>query len=93
MSQINPLTGYVIGSVLAQNRTAAEKERQLRRVRNLGRNSALQGDQLELTVESAEAINETNDQGRRRPDQQPEHHTPDSEDDEENPPSHLDLTA
>jgi hypothetical protein len=61
MSQINPFTGAIIQGMQVPPRQGAEKDRQLRRVQNLSRNSALQGDQLEHQVESADAPHAVND--------------------------------
>ncbi len=96
MSNINPFTGYVIGSVQAQNRIAADKDRQLRRVRNLARNSALQGDQLDLSVESPEALSEAGEKPHEEaPEQRHPHHSDaeHQEQEKDDTPDHLDLTA
>jgi hypothetical protein len=96
MSQINPFTGAIIQGALVPPRQSAEKDRQIRRVQNLTKNSALQGDQLEHQVESADAPHAVNDgqehtyNPQRRP---PRQHTPQKPDDEEGPPAHVDLTA
>jgi hypothetical protein len=55
MTQINPFTGAIIQGMQVQPRQGAEKDRQVRRVQNLSKNSALQGDELEHQVESAVA--------------------------------------
>lgn len=56
MTQINPFLGAVAQGTQVQQRHSAEKERQIRRVQNLGKNAALQGDRLEHQVESADAV-------------------------------------
>ena len=61
MSQINPFTGAIIQGMQVPPRNSAEKDRQIRRVQNLSKNSALQGDQLEHQVESADAPHAVND--------------------------------
>lgn len=61
MTQINPFTGAIIQGMQVQPRQSAEKDRQIRRVQNLSKNSALQGDQLEHQVESADAPHAVND--------------------------------
>ncbi|MFI5379744.1 MAG: hypothetical protein ACHRHE_10635 [Tepidisphaerales bacterium] len=60
MSQINPFT-WVVQQGQVQQKQAATKERQVRRVQNLARNVALTGDQLEHQVESADAIRQAED--------------------------------
>jgi hypothetical protein len=55
MSQINPFTGAIVQGMQVQPRQSAEKDRQIRRTQNLSKNSALQGDELEHQVESADA--------------------------------------
>lgn len=61
MSQINPFTGAIIQSTQAQQVQSGERQRQVRRVQNLVKNSALQGDQLEHQVESADALHPAGD--------------------------------
>ena len=61
MTQINPFTGAIVQGMQVQPRQSAEKDRQIRRVQNLSKNSALQGDQLEHQVESADAPNAVSD--------------------------------
>jgi hypothetical protein len=61
MSQINPFTGAIIQGMQVPPRQSAEKDRQIRRVQNLSKNSALQGDQLEHQVESADAPHPVDD--------------------------------
>ena len=95
MTQINPFTGAIIQGSQLPPRQIADKDRQIRRAQNLAKNSALQGDQLEHQVESADALHATNDsrdsfhQQRRPPNP---HKTP-----AKPPPSdkdpHIDLTA
>ena len=96
MSQINPFTGAIIQGSLVPPRQSAEKDRQIRRGQNLTKNSALQGDQLEHQVESADAPHAVNDgqdhtyHPNRRP---PRPHTPPKPNDEQEPPAHVDVTA
>lgn len=60
MSQINPFT-WVAQQGQVQQQQAATKERRVRRVQNLARNAALNGDQLEHQVESTDAIRHVED--------------------------------
>lgn len=94
MTQINPFTGAIVQSTQVQARRGVEKERAIRRLQNLGKNAALQGDQLEHQVESSDALPSINDQGttynpRRRPSQR--HPKPKSQQDEGQ--DHVDLKA
>ena len=43
------------------NTQSASRDRQIRRTQNLGKNSALSGDQLEHQVESSDALHGIND--------------------------------
>ena len=53
MTQINPFLGAVAQSTQVQQRQSAEKQRQIRRLQNLGKNAALQGEEVDHEVESA----------------------------------------
>ena len=66
MTQINPFTGAIIQSGQVQPKQSAEKDRQIRRLQNLGKNAALQGDHLEHQVESSDALHSTDDRGAGR---------------------------
>lgn len=96
MTQINPFTGAIIQGMQVQPRQGAEKDRQVRRVQNLSKNSALQGDELEHQVESAVAPHATDDgqenayNPQRRSTPQQAHHEDDSED---GGTPHVDVTA
>lgn len=61
MTQINPLTGAVIQSAQVQPHQSAAKDRQIRRIQDLAKNAALQGDRLEHQVESTDALHAIND--------------------------------
>lgn len=91
MTQINPFTGAIIQGGQIQPLQRAEKDRQIRRMQNLGKNSALQGDRLEHQVESSDAIHAAADgadsQRQGKGEQQRSRHQ------EEQEPPHLDLTA
>ena len=97
MSQINPFTGAIIQGMQVPPRQGAEKDRQLRRVQNLSKNSALQGDQLEHQVESADALHAVdegqehanNPQRRSARPQQPKS----QDEDEDGGTPHVDVTA
>lgn len=62
MSQINPFSGYVAGSAQVQRQQAADKDRQVRRAQQLTKNVALEDDQLEHQVESAEELKPVREQ-------------------------------
>src|SRR5690348_4516795 len=62
MSQINPFTGSVLQAPQVQRQQATDKDRQLRRAADQQKNAALQGEQLEHQVESAEELPEIHDQ-------------------------------
>lgn len=94
MTQVNPFTGSIVQAPQVQRTQAAEKDRHLRKVQDLAKNAALQGDQLQHEVESSEALTPVHDQppkqqrrARSRPPRSPQ---VDSEDPGE---SHLDVTA
>ncbi len=69
MTQMNPLTGALVGALVVQPRQDAEKARQLRRQQNLKRDSSLRGDEFEHQVDSADALDGVGD--RRENDQPP----------------------
>jgi len=94
MSQINPFTGAIIQSTFVQQRQGDDKERQIRRVQNLGKNAALQGDRLEHQVESSDALQPIHDQetpfqSNRRSRKHPQSPQPQKQDGQD----HVDLTA
>jgi hypothetical protein len=94
MSQINPFTGSILQTTQAQRLQATDKDRQVRRAREIVKNSALTEDQLEHQVESSEELTPTDkEQKHERRFKRPKHHAPDpkSKPDDEEP--HLDLTA
>lgn len=90
MTQINPFTGAIVQSMQVQPRQSAEKDRQIRRMQNLVKNAALQGDHLEHQVESTDALHATNDGQDSHPEQQKNPHPQHPKKDE---PPHIDLTA
>lgn len=93
MTQINPFTGAIILSGQVQLRQSAEKERQIRRLQNLSKNAALQGDRLEHQVESSDTLHvASNEQEREQPRRQPQQQQEPQEEGEEGTP-HIDLTA
>jgi hypothetical protein len=94
MTQINPFTGAIIQGTQVQQRQGIEKERHIRRVQNLSKNAALQGDRLEHQVESSDALGSINDQGtkynpQRRP---PQRHAPGKTQHDEGQ-EHIDVKA
>jgi hypothetical protein len=95
MSQINPFTGAIIQSTQVQQTKSSAHDKHIRRVQNLDKNSALQGDELEHQVESADSLHPTNDRGDSyQPQRQQQHHQKKSSSDpEEEPPKTIDVTA
>ncbi len=95
MTQINPFTGAIIQSTQVQQRQGADKERHIRRLQNVAKNSALQGDRLEHQVESSDALHGISDQGNSLNKQRksPQHHRQQSKPEEGEEQDHIDLTA
>lgn len=94
MTQINPLTGSLIQSTQVQPRQSADKERQIRRLQNLSKNTALQGDRLEHQVESSDSLHALNDQGNGQQQRRQQHtHPKKCKADQQDEESHIDLTA
>ncbi|MDB5293629.1 MAG: hypothetical protein JWL69_4870 [Phycisphaerales bacterium] len=89
MSQLNPLSGSILGSVQAQRQMAVDKERQLRRARALGKDVAAHDDELEHQVESSEELQPVQDEAEEQRDQRKR--KPPQKDADEKP--RLDLTA
>ncbi|MCC6424539.1 MAG: hypothetical protein IT447_13780 [Phycisphaerales bacterium] len=91
MDYLSPITGSILQGPTASQQQSAEKTSQLRRQRQMQRNIAVQDEQLEYQVESAEelsAIREERNQDhpqRKRPTPNP------SAEDSDEP--HIDLTA
>lgn len=89
MTQINPFTGAVIQSGQVSANQNASRQRQIRRLQNLSKNTALRGDDLEHQVESSDALhgahNEESYQPRREQPQRPSNPSGQEE--------HIDLTA
>lgn len=90
MNFLNPIAGSILQGPQASQEQSADKVRQLRRQRQMQRNIAVQDEQMEYQVESAEelsAIREERDSDhrRRQPPQYP------AADDNDEP--HIDLTA
>jgi hypothetical protein len=95
MSQINPFTGAIIQSTQVQQTKSTAQDKHIRRVQNLGKNSALAGDELEHQVESSDALHPANDRGDSyQPQRQPQHPKKQSSPNpDEDPPKNIDLTA
>jgi hypothetical protein len=96
MSQINPFAGSILQSTQAQRTQATERDRQVRRARETVKDSALPGDELEHQVESSEELTPIHEETRherrfKRPTHQNEDGNTDGEENEGE--SHLDLTA
>lgn len=90
MTQINPFTGAIVQSMQVQPRLSAEKDRQIRRMQNLTKNAALQGDRLEHQVESADALHPADDgqDSQLGHQKNPQQHPP-----KQDEPPHIDFTA
>ena len=93
MSQINPFTGAIIQSTQAQQTKSAAQDKHIRRVQNLGKNAGLTGDQLEHQVESTDALHPASDRDSYQPQRQPPHKQHPKEQDKDEPPKNIDLTA
>ncbi len=93
MTQINPFTA-IIQSGQVQQQHSAEKKRQLRRMQNLGKNAALQGDRLEHQVESSDAVQAIHDQENSyQPQRRSGHRPPPPKPNADDEGEHLDVTA
>lgn len=88
MTQINPFTGAIVMGTAVQQRHGVEKERQLRRLQNLSKNTALQGEDLEHQVENTDTVHPSNDGQGSNPQQHPEQQKSDGDQ-----PPHIDLKA
>jgi hypothetical protein len=104
MTQINPFAGSVAQSPQVQRTQAAEKDQQVRKSQDRGKDAGLAGgDTFEHQVESTDAPQPIHDEDERHQDprrqRRPSHGTqspPDSaeeSDDHDSPPPQLDLTA
>jgi hypothetical protein len=94
MTFFNPLSGSLLPATPAQR--AAEKGRQIARSQALRKNTAAEGDRVDVEheVESADAPTEVGDEsggGGRNPRQQPRREPP--EPDPDGPAPRLDITA
>ncbi len=96
MSQINPFTGSILQAPQVQRNQAAEKDRQVRKAHDLSKNAALQGDQHQHEVESAEApsaVHEEQPKNPRRRKNAAHAHEESAQRDDSAGDEHLDLTA
>ena len=102
MSQINPFTGSVLQTPHVQRTQASDRDRQLRRVNDLSKNAALQGDQHQHEVESSEAITPVHEEQSRNAKHQKKSPPHDAahdaardaaHDDDAGGDAHVDLTA
>jgi hypothetical protein len=96
MTPINALNAAIVQGSQVQQRQSTDRQRQIRRVQNLSKNSALQGDTLEHQVESADAVGSVGD-GRdsthpRRRRQRPKANAP-VKPEQEPGGGHVDVTA
>ncbi len=92
MDTVNPLAGAILQSTQVQRQQGVEKQRQLRRAQSQTKNSALPAEQLEHQVESCEELSAVHDEdpAKRPP---PKRSTARRQDEKDQEPSHLDLTA
>ena len=90
MTQINPFTGAIVMGTTVQQRQGVEKERQLRRLQNLSKNTALQGEDLDHQVENTDTVHPSND-GQGGQGSNPQQHPGQQKPDDEQP--HIDLKA
>jgi hypothetical protein len=95
MSQINPFTGSILQTPQVQRQQSVDKDRQVRRVQDLAKNTALADDRLEHQVESSEELKPIHeDQRHERRFKRPLHRQHKSKDDSsDNEEPHVDLTA
>lgn len=101
VSQINPFTGSVLQAPHVQRTQATDRDRQLRRVNDLSKNAALQGEQHQHEVESSEAVTPAHDdqprnprQGKKSPPPHDDAHgAAPNDDDGAGGDAHVDLTA
>ena len=71
MTDINPLTGAVIGSALVGSQAGLVKQRQVRRAQSLRKDSASREDTFEQQVESTEelvGVHERKEESQKRRD-------------------------
>ena len=96
VSQINPFTGSVLQAPNVQRTQASDRDRQLRRVTDLSKNAALQGDQHQHEVESSAAITPVHEEQSRNAKQQKKSPPNDAAHDaapDDDSAGHVDLTA
>lgn len=92
MDVINPLAGSFLQGTQVQRQQLIEKQRQARRSQALEKDVAARDDQLEHQVESAEELAPLHDEPTEDQRQHNEKRKPHAAV-EEQPSSHLDLTA
>lgn len=94
MSQINPFLGSILQSPQVQRQQAVEKDRLVRRARDVAKNAALLDDQLQHQVESSEELKPIQeDQKHERRFKRPKHHDEAGKETKEDEKPRLDLTA
>ncbi|MCC7351686.1 MAG: hypothetical protein IT446_14085 [Phycisphaerales bacterium] len=91
MDYLSPITGSILQGPTASQQQSADKTSQLRRQRRMQRNIAVQDEQLEYQVESAEELSAIREERNSdHPHHRPPTHQPTSDDSDE---PHIDLTA
>jgi hypothetical protein len=95
MSQINPFINSILQAPSVQRAQAADKDRLIRRIHDVEKNAALEGDQQQHEVESAEAVSPVQDDQPRRPPlrKRPRRRSNETLPDEPDDESHIDVTA
>ncbi|MGD1277800.1 MAG: hypothetical protein ABR964_11335 [Tepidisphaeraceae bacterium] len=92
MSQLNPLTGSILQTPVAQKQQTDQKTRQLRRAEELRRNVAARDDEMEHQVENTDHLEAVGD-GQENPKQRqskPKRRPAAAQEDDA---SHIDTTA
>lgn len=92
MTDFNPLAGAILGSAQVQQQSDLQKQRQLRRVQTLRKNSAAEADQLDHQVESPEQSAPIDDGPGEHPDRQKKRDPRNPGKIDDNRP-HIDVTA
>ena len=90
MTDFNPLTGAILGS--SQVQTGLEKQKQVRRMQNVRKNSATPQDTFEKQVESGEEVSGVHDQNDQEDSarQRKKRRQPPPDDSQQH---HIDMTA
>jgi hypothetical protein len=75
MNEINPIANAILGSVHQQKVLGIEKNRQIRRSKDLARDVAAEDEQLDEEVETSDALVSIHDQSEQQG-EQPKRRTP-----------------